>query len=256
MAPLGFIDSGPRTRRAAGDAAAAAGTAARPRAHDPRAAVRPRDVAVADRGGGRRLPDARVPADHAQPRHAARGSQRRGLTGPGAVRNRPAGGRRRRRRERWSHPERCSAGRGRAAGEERRPATGAAPRIVTRRPRSRQNRTTSSVCSASASKPSARATERLERGGYITRQQDPDDRRRAVLTLTPRGPRPLRAVGAARRAVDEELIQRFGEQRLEALLETLRAVITAVDGLRAGQDWRPGLCRGRQDGLGHTVAWG
>jgi MarR family transcriptional regulator, lower aerobic nicotinate degradation pathway regulator len=65
----------------------------------------------------------------------------------------------------------------------------------------------------------------LEADGFVSRQRDPADRRRHVVTLTPAGERHLDSAAQAQREVEDALfagLDRGQREHLRALLITLR----------------------------------
>lgn len=78
----------------------------------------------------------------------------------------------------------------------------------------------------------------LEDDGLVTRDRDPDDRRRHVVSITPAGVRRLEAGMAAQRAVEEELLAGFTPARRTELAETLTVIrrrAGATDGPEADE---------------------
>jgi DNA-binding MarR family transcriptional regulator len=73
----------------------------------------------------------------------------------------------------------------------------------------------------------------LVQRGYVERAVDPEDRRRFVLTLTDRGRRAAAAQAIARDAIDEELVERLGEDKVMHAREVLG---TLIDLRREGAD--------------------
>ena len=65
----------------------------------------------------------------------------------------------------------------------------------------------------------------LERGGHVVRAPDPADRRVTTVTITDRGRHTLRAAMDVKREVEAEYAAIVGQQRLEALQETLAMII-------------------------------
>jgi DNA-binding MarR family transcriptional regulator len=69
----------------------------------------------------------------------------------------------------------------------------------------------------------------VERRGYVQRVPDPGDGRAKIVRLTPRG-RELEA--AARQIlsqIEDEWSQRIGPQRMQALKESLQAIIRVIE---------------------------
>jgi DNA-binding MarR family transcriptional regulator len=64
--------------------------------------------------------------------------------------------------------------------------------------------------------------------GYLTREPDPDDRRRLTIALTDRGRAAARVAGGARNTLDAELIARAGEKDVERTRRTL-AILVGID---------------------------
>ena len=64
----------------------------------------------------------------------------------------------------------------------------------------------------------------LVQRGYLEREPDPDDRRRYVLALTPRGKAAARAIRAAIAHVDAELERRVGAVNVRRARRTLHAL--------------------------------
>lgn len=60
--------------------------------------------------------------------------------------------------------------------------------------------------------------------GYLERSVDPDDRRRLIVALTPRGAAAVVVIRAAVQRVDEALEERIGADRLTAAREALAAL--------------------------------
>jgi DNA-binding MarR family transcriptional regulator len=61
----------------------------------------------------------------------------------------------------------------------------------------------------------------LERGGYLERQTDPEDRGARVIRLTPRGQDVMRQIFAAAAELEREWAQDVGKARLDELRATL-----------------------------------
>ena len=60
--------------------------------------------------------------------------------------------------------------------------------------------------------------------GYVSREADPDDRRRIALTLTERGEHVLEAAAEGVAAVDAQLRDRVGGEQIEGMRSALRAL--------------------------------
>jgi DNA-binding MarR family transcriptional regulator len=60
--------------------------------------------------------------------------------------------------------------------------------------------------------------------GYVSREADPDDRRRIVLTLTDRGEQVLHAATEGVEAVDAQLLDQVGAEQIESMRSALRAL--------------------------------
>jgi DNA-binding MarR family transcriptional regulator len=65
--------------------------------------------------------------------------------------------------------------------------------------------------------------DRLERAGYARRVQDPRDRRRVLVELTPQIRERTNVFYAPHSALSEQLFQRYTQEQLELLLEFIRA---------------------------------
>lgn len=61
--------------------------------------------------------------------------------------------------------------------------------------------------------------------GYLKREPDPEDRRRLTIGLTERGRAAARTIGAARAAVDAELLARVGAKETERARRVLSTLI-------------------------------
>jgi DNA-binding MarR family transcriptional regulator len=61
--------------------------------------------------------------------------------------------------------------------------------------------------------------------GYLTREPDPDDRRKLTVALTDRGRAAARVAGAARDTLDAKLVARAGERDVERMRRTLSLLI-------------------------------
>lgn len=61
----------------------------------------------------------------------------------------------------------------------------------------------------------------LERGGLITRQPDPADRRNRIITITPRGRTTLARATRAVRQVNQQALGHLGDTARRAFLDTL-----------------------------------
>lgn len=70
----------------------------------------------------------------------------------------------------------------------------------------------------------------MERGGYVQRQDDPDDARAKRIALTPRGRTFLGVVEEIYAALEDEWAAVIGRRRLEAIRQDLTAVLEAAHG--------------------------
>jgi DNA-binding MarR family transcriptional regulator len=66
--------------------------------------------------------------------------------------------------------------------------------------------------------------DRLERGGYLVRQIDPEDRRRVTFKITHRGHRAGLDARNARELVEEELTRVISADELQGFRATLAAL--------------------------------
>lgn len=69
--------------------------------------------------------------------------------------------------------------------------------------------------------------ERLERGGFISREVDPDDRRGIRIMLEPRGRAAVKTVGAEIREFGVKLIEAVPDEDLRQIIESLNKLVTA-----------------------------
>lgn len=76
-----------------------------------------------------------------------------------------------------------------------------------------------------------RVLKELEARGIVVREVDPDDKRRAMAILTPKGRELIREIARDVRRVMNEYADRFGTERLERLLTELRAMTAAIKGV-------------------------
>lgn len=79
----------------------------------------------------------------------------------------------------------------------------------------------------------------LERKGYILRSIDPQDRRKISVSPTQEGAATLQEATAQYERAMQELLQRFGEDNLNALVRQLEALMQVYDELR--DEWQNGL---------------
>ncbi|MBN8817462.1 MAG: MarR family transcriptional regulator [Sphingomonas sp.] len=77
-----------------------------------------------------------------------------------------------------------------------------------------------------------RILKELEARDLVTRQPDPEDRRRTLVMLTPSGKELVKEIARDVRRVMSEFRTRFGDERLETLLAELQAFAAAVKGVQ------------------------
>ena len=87
----------------------------------------------------------------------------------------------------------------------------------------------------------SKAVADLERRGYVAREADPDDGRARIVALTERGEAAIEAGRRHRAAVEAELADRLGAERVEAARRTLLDALEAFGGAAAvrGRRVRP-----------------
>jgi len=71
----------------------------------------------------------------------------------------------------------------------------------------------------------------LEERKLIVREPDANDRRRALVALTPEGREIVKTISRMVVRIMRDYSERFGEQRLERLLNELRALSAAIKGV-------------------------
>jgi DNA-binding MarR family transcriptional regulator len=72
----------------------------------------------------------------------------------------------------------------------------------------------------------AQVASTLEKGGYVTRVEDPRDRRARMIELTPRGTVALRVMRRIAMAVEQEWTEHLGADRLNDLRALLVALLS------------------------------
>jgi DNA-binding MarR family transcriptional regulator len=82
----------------------------------------------------------------------------------------------------------------------------------------------------------AKTLQRMERDGLIRRAPDPDDRRRVRIHLTPRAHALEPTLAAAASAINARAIDGLTRAEAEHLLDTVRRIITNLDGQHQGAD--------------------
>ncbi len=84
-----------------------------------------------------------------------------------------------------------------------------------------------------------RAVDRLAAKGFVARSVDPADRRRVMLTLTPRGRRAHDEIDEVRRRMDAEFLGAIPESERKALFATLDRLEQQARAVYTGRDtWR------------------
>jgi len=76
-----------------------------------------------------------------------------------------------------------------------------------------------------------RILQELEDRKLITREQDANDRRRTVVTLTPEGREIVKAISRQVVRIMRKYSDRYGPQRLDKLMDELRALSAAIKGV-------------------------
>jgi homoprotocatechuate degradation regulator HpaR len=76
-----------------------------------------------------------------------------------------------------------------------------------------------------------RILQELEERNLIVREADTNDRRRALVTLTPEGREIVRVISRHVARIIGEYSDRFGAQRLDKLVSELRALSAAIKGV-------------------------
>jgi len=76
-----------------------------------------------------------------------------------------------------------------------------------------------------------RILKELEQRNFIVREPDASDRRRTLVTLTPEGRDVVKIISRQVLRVMREHSKRFGAQRLERLINELRALSAAIKGI-------------------------
>ena len=76
-----------------------------------------------------------------------------------------------------------------------------------------------------------RLTDGLKRRGWVTRERDPEDRRRVVLQLSEEGEAEAKRLEAMTDAMIATLMERIPEAKRAQVLESVRLVLDALDGL-------------------------
>jgi DNA-binding MarR family transcriptional regulator len=74
----------------------------------------------------------------------------------------------------------------------------------------------------------AQAVEQLERGGYLERRDNPDDRRSRLVFLTERGRTVTPVTHAAAAAVEQQWADLIGTDELERLRQELRSLLQKI----------------------------
>lgn len=84
-----------------------------------------------------------------------------------------------------------------------------------------------------------RAVDQLANKGLVAREVDPEDRRRVVLTLTPRGKRAYTEIDGMRRQVDVEFLSVLSDAERKSFFEALDKLELQARRIFTGRDaWR------------------
>jgi homoprotocatechuate degradation regulator HpaR len=72
----------------------------------------------------------------------------------------------------------------------------------------------------------------LEERGLVAREADPGDKRRVMVSLSPAGREMVKVTSRHMARIMADYAERFGEQRLEQLVDELHALSAAVKGIQ------------------------